>query len=167
MLLDPIQTEYFAQIVIKTNQPLYKALIDPRFYPKLHLNSIKSSENIKGITISGLLNTTNNQIEIWYDGKKISKFKIIDLNENRSLLQIYSSQLSTIKKAVEPGIYIAVQETGLVGSFEIMLKDFDVSQLWFRLIEYENEILLHKIRYEQTILKLRKKDTLEIRKISL
>lgn len=61
------------QLATRMKVPLIKALLDPFFYYNLKIHSIPSVEHLPGSKISGLLNSSKNQIEILVDGKKIKK----------------------------------------------------------------------------------------------
>ena len=50
-----------------------EALLSPFFYYNLRLTSIPSLEYLPGKKISGLIDNPSNQIEIWFDGIRISK----------------------------------------------------------------------------------------------
>ena len=72
----------------KMKLPLSKALLDPFFYYYLLIPTISSKEHLLGIKWSGLLNSPRNQIEIWYDSKKIRKLHIDDINQDLLLFPI-------------------------------------------------------------------------------
>jgi hypothetical protein len=59
--------EYYGNIASGMNQPLYQALLDPFFYPKLRLEHTTSFLDLKGDIISGITEKTTNQIEIWFN----------------------------------------------------------------------------------------------------
>ena len=63
--LTPIEMEYYGSIAAGMNQPLYKALIDPFFYPKLKLENTQSCFDLNGEVISGATTKDANQVEIW------------------------------------------------------------------------------------------------------
>ena len=164
--LEPIQKEYIEQIAKRTNQTLHNALIDPFFYPKLLLSNVQSHYDLKAITLFGLLDTNKNQIEIWYDGKKISKFKIGDLITEYSLFPTYNSIVTLGEEDKKPGIYIEEYCTGKIGSYEIEVLDFYFENLCFHLIKYDTFILLHQISFEDSILKIKNRETLINRQFS-
>jgi hypothetical protein len=157
---EPVQKEYFEQIAKRINQPLHQAIIDPFFYPKLLLSNVQSHCDLKASTLYGLRDTNKNQIEIWYDGKKISKFKIVDLIPEYTLFPTYNSVVTLGEEDKKPGIYIEEYYTGKIASYEIEVLDFNLENLCFHLAKYDNCILLQHISYKGSILKVKNRDTL-------
>lgn len=161
IILDPIQQEYFEQIAARTNTPLHEALVDPFFYHKLRLKSIQSVDDLKSIETSGLMNTKINQVEIWFDGEKIIKQKIDEINKETTIFPLLKSETETIFTSREPGLYVERKELGSIGSFEIMTEVFDYKKLSFILYKYNNELLLKKsIKYNNQQLKFQKRETM-------
>jgi hypothetical protein len=72
----------------KMKLPLEKALLDPFFYYYLKIPAIASTEYLPGTKWSGLLDSPKNQIEIWYDGKKIRKLHIADIDQDCLITKI-------------------------------------------------------------------------------
>ncbi|WP_366186476.1 hypothetical protein [Flavobacterium ovatum] len=158
--LESIQKEYFEQIAKRTNQTLHQAIIDPFFYPKLLLSNIQSHYDLKATTLFGLKDTNKNQIEIWYDGKKISKFKMADLSPEYSIFPTYNSKVTLGEEEQKIGIYIEEFETGKIGSYEIEITDLNLENICFHLFKYDTFLLLHQISYKDSILKIKNRDTL-------
>jgi hypothetical protein len=158
--LEPIQKEYFEQIAKRKHQPLHQAIIDPFFYPKLLLSNIQSNYDLQATTLYGLRDTNKNQIEIWYDGKKIRKFKVADLISDYTLFPTYQCMVTLSEQdEKKPGIYVEEHFTGKIGSCEIEIIDPNLEEICFHLIKYDTFILLHQIRYKNSILKIKNKET--------
>jgi hypothetical protein len=77
------------KVANKMNLSLTEALLDPFFYYNLKKQAIPSLEHLPGIKMTGLLNTTKNQIEILLNGKKIRKLIINDLIDPFILFPLY------------------------------------------------------------------------------
>ncbi len=158
--LNPIEQEYYELIATRIKQPLHQAVLDPFFYYHLKLNSVDSLEKLPCEMVSGLMNTPKNQIEIWLDGKKILKIKLDELNQEKYLIPLYSTNKSIIGSTHEPGIYIEQKEIGFIGSYEFQTANFNIEDLQFELLELNNQLLLQNISYTNCKTIFKKKDTL-------
>lgn len=138
--LTPIENEYYGNIAQATKQPLHQALIDPFFYPKLRLENTQSFFDLRGDVLSGLTENSHNQIEIWYAGKR-EKIWVTNL-KNSTIFPIYDIHFETKPKELSSGIYIETTEFGLIGSYEIMIPEFDTKNLGFSFLNYGNDLLL-------------------------
>ena len=139
---------------------LTEALLSPFFYYNLKLQNIPSLEYLPGKKITGLLSSPSNQIEIWYDGKRIKRLNISDFNQADMLFPLYNVEKIEIENNYKPGIYIEQKAFGLIGSYETLINSFDLDNLKFRLLYLRGKNLLQKISNEGTELKLKKKDAL-------
>jgi hypothetical protein len=148
------------EIANKMKLTITEALLSPFFYYNLKLPNISSLEYLPGKVISGLLNTPSNQIEIWYDGKRMKRLHISDFNQADMLFPLYNVEKIKIENNYKPGIYIEQKAFGLIGSYEALINSFDLDNLKFRLLYLRGINLLQKISYEGTELKLKKKDAL-------
>lgn len=160
VVLNAMEQEYYELIATRIKQPLHLAILDPFFYYHLKLNSVDSLENLPCETISGLMNTPKNQIEIWLDGKKIIKLKLDELNQDQYLIPLYNTKAAMVNKSDKQGIFIEQKEIGYIGSYEFKTEKFDIADLQFDLIELNNELLLNKIIYLNSKTIFKKKDTL-------
>jgi hypothetical protein len=142
--------------------PLEKALLDPFFYYYLKLPAIASTEHLPGKKWSGLLDSTKNQIEIWYNAKKIKKLQIADIDQDLLLFPIYNKNKIEINKEYSPGIYVEQQAIGFVGSYELNTESFNLEDLQFNLLQFNDKLLLQPPTYSNQKLKFRKKETLLI-----
>jgi hypothetical protein len=144
----------------KMKLPLEKALLDPFFYYYLKIPTIASTEHLPGIKWSGLLDSPKNQIEIWYDGRKIRKLHITDIDQDLLLFPIYNKNKIEIIKEYSPGIYVEQQVIGFVGSYELYVESFDLQDLQFNLLQFNDKLLLQQSTYSNQKLLFKKKESL-------
>jgi hypothetical protein len=142
--------------------PLAKALLDPFFYYYLKIPAIASTENLPGTKWSGLLNSPRNQIEIWYDSKKIRKLHIADINQDLLLFPIYNKNKIESIEEYTPGIYVEQQTIGFVASYELNIESFSLDDLQFNLLQFNDKLLLQKPSYLNKKVFIRRKQTLLI-----
>ena len=141
---------------------LAQALLDPFFYYYLKRASIPSVEHLPGKKVSGLLNTSKNQIEILLNGKKIRKLQIDELDQDLLLFPIYNKNKIEINKEYSPGIYVEQHAIGFVGSYELNIESFNLENLHFHLLQFNDKLLLQPPTYSNQNLRFRKKETLLI-----
>ena len=144
----------------KMKLSIEEALLSPFFYYNLKLTSISSLEYLPGKKITGLLDTPLNQIEIWLEGVRIRKLKLSDFQQDDLLFPIYNVQKIQIDNNYKQAIYVEQKASGLIGSYEVLINNFELENLNFRLLEIGDKLLLQKITYEDKELKLKKKETL-------
>jgi hypothetical protein len=150
------------KVAARMKLPLEKALLDPFFYYYLKIPAIASTEHLPGTKWSGLLDSPKNQIEIWYNAKKIKKLYIADIDQNLLLFPIYNKNKIEINKEYSPGIYAEQQAIGFVGSYELNIESFNLEDLQFHLLQFNDKLLLQHTTYSNQKLKFRKKETLLI-----
>jgi hypothetical protein len=148
------------KVAARMKLPLAKALLDPFFYYYLKIPTIASTEHLPGIKWSGLMNSPKNQIEIWYEGKKIKKLYIADIHQDLLLFPLYNKSKIEIREEYSPGIYIEQQVIGFVGSYELNIESFDLEELQFNLLQFNDKLLLQHPTYSNQKLRFRKKETL-------
>lgn len=158
--LNPIELEYFSQIALRLKLPLYKALLDPFFYHYLKLNSIPSMDKLPSKHLGGLIGKSNHQIEVWFNGKKLQKVSISELDPNQYLFPLYNVKKTIIKEPHHDGIYIEQKEMGFIGSFETSVIDFSMDDLNFSLLEINNHLLLDNITHQKNKMVFKRKETL-------
>lgn len=158
--LNPIEQEYFSQIASRIKQPLHQALLDPFFYYYLRLNSIPSLDKLPSKNLGGLIGKSNHQIEVWFNGKKIQKISIPELDPNQYLFPLYNVKRTSITDTHHEGIYIEQKEMGFIGSFETSVIDFSMDDLNFSLLEINNHLLLDNITHQNTKMVFKRKETL-------
>lgn len=144
----------------RIKQPLVDVIIDPFFYHYLKSKTIQSVEDLQGKSTERLINSTKNQIEIWYKNKKVQKLKINDLNQDLLLFPLYNTTVDNDNASLENGIYIEQREIGLMGSFEINTDDFNIDNLEFQLVKTNENMFLANMLYKNQGLICKKKDTL-------
>lgn len=144
----------------KTRQPITVVIIDPFFYHSLQNKTIQSFEDLDGNTTEGLINSSKNQVEIWYKNKKIKKLKIDNLNEKLLLFPLYNATIQKVSFHLEKGFYVEQTEIGLIASFEIRTNEFNIDDLKFQLLQINELTLLEKVIYKDQVLINNKKDTL-------
>lgn len=148
------------KVAAKMKLPLAKALLDPFFFYYLKIPTIPSTEHLPGTKWSGLLDSPKNQIEIWYDGKKIKKLHIADINQDLLLFPLYNKNKTKIKEEYNSGIYVEQQAIGFVGSYELNVEAFNLEDLHFHLLQFNDKLLLKQPTYSNQKLRFRKKETL-------
>ena len=163
IIVEKEQESHWNKIAARLHKPLQEALTDPFFYHYLNNKKVKSIEDITEVKTEGLINNSKNQIEIWYQGKKVQKLKIDELDSSLLLFPLYTVSRTKIVDDLQSGIYVEQKEVGLYGSFEISeITDFNIGSLEFKLLEYKEKLLLVQLEYEKQILKLKKRDTVVI-----
>lgn len=149
-------------VAARMKLPLSKALLDPFFYYYLKIPAIASTEHLPGTKWSGLLNSPKNQIEIWYDGKKIRKLHIADIDQDLLLFPTYNKTKMEIEEEYNPGIYVEQQAIGFVGGYELKIESFNLEDLQFNLLQFNDKLLIQPPTYSNQKLHFRKKETLLI-----
>jgi hypothetical protein len=138
-----------------------QALLDPFFYHRLNNNRIKSVEGLKPqVLYSGLLNTSKNQIEIWFGGRKVLKVKMHDLLDEMVLFPLYNIIMRTNRHTEMKGIFIEQREIGLIAKYELYKADFKIEALQFEIANSDDQQLLTGLVYEDVRLTANKKETL-------
>lgn len=160
VVLNSIEKEYFNNIAYRIDKPLYKALLDPFFYFHLKLNSISSLDKLPCTKVSGLLNSSTNQIEIWLDGIKIRKLKFEELYQEQYLFPLFKTKKTKLENQIKPGIYIEEKEIGFIGSYEFLIKNFVIDDLEFGITELNDRLLLIGVTYSNYNSVFKKKETL-------
>jgi hypothetical protein len=150
------------KVAARMEVPLAKALLDPFFYYYLKIPAIASTEHLPGTKWSGLLETPKNQIEIWYDGRKIRKLHIGDIDQDLLLFPLYNKSKIEIKEEYSPGIYVEQLAIGFVGSYALNIESFNLEDLQFNLLQFNDKLLLQQPTYSSQNLHFRKKETLII-----
>jgi hypothetical protein len=150
------------KVAARMKLPLEKALLDPFFYYYLRIPDIASTEYLPGTKWSGLLNSPKNHIEIWYDGIKIRKLHIADIEQDLLLFPIYNKNKIEIIEEYSPGIYVEQQVIGFVASYELNIESFNLDELQFNLLQFNEKLLLQPPTYSSQNLRFRKKETLLI-----
>ena len=148
------------KVAAKMKISLTQALLNPFFYYYLKIPTIPSVENLPGKKWSGLLKTPKNQIEILLNGKKISKLRIEDLNQEQLLFPLYNIHKTEILEKHSSGIYVEQKAIGFIASYEIKVEHFTIDDLQFHLLQFNDKQLLQKPSYQNKKVLFRKKETL-------
>ena len=82
-----------------------------------------------------MLNNKNNQIDIWFDGKKIVKQKIEDILPENTFFPLFKSETKNIVHDSSSGIFVECKEVGNIGTYEVLIEDFDYEMLSFQLLK--------------------------------
>ncbi|MGL2999403.1 hypothetical protein [Flavobacterium sp. RSSB_23] len=155
--------EMYNSICSKIGKPIHEAIIDPFFYHRLGNENISNFEDLNGNVIDGLLNSSANQIEVWFKNKKVKKLKFKELNSEYLLFPLFNSELISISSDLENGIYVEQKEFGFLGSFVLNIEDeFNIENLFFKLIHYESKQILIQILYDSVIMPFKKKEPIII-----
>ena len=142
------ELELYNSICFSMKIPIHKAILDPFFYHFLGNNSISNYEDLKGMTLKGLLNSPKNQIEIWFKNKKVQKLTMSTFNNEYLLFPLYKSETIEITSKLEEGIYVEQKEFGFISSYEFILDDdFNIDNLMFDLINFDNKQILNRFTY--------------------
>jgi len=142
------ELELYNTICCKLNKPIHKAILDPFFYHFLGNNSILNFEDLKGVTLKGLLNSPKNQIEIWFKNKKVQKLTMSTFNNEYLLFPLYKSKSIEITPKLEDGIYVEQKEFGFISSYEFIIEEeFTIDNLCFHLINFDSKQILNKFTY--------------------
>lgn len=160
VLLSEEEIFFYTKIADKMDQPLKQALVDPFFYHLLKNPQINSLEDLNCEHWEGLINNPKNQIEIWFQNKKVQKFKIDALLEELLLFPLFQTSKTPSIDVAKSGIYIEQKEVGLINSFEVMLEKFNLDQLLFEISNFQNINHLSGLKYDGLSLSKKKKDTL-------
>lgn len=142
------ELELYNVICHKLNVPINKAILDPFFYHFLGNSSVLNYEDLKGMTLKGLLNSPKNQIEIWFKNKKVQKLTMSTFNNEYLLFPLYKSETIEMISKLKEGIYVEQKEFGFISSYEFILDDeFNIENLCFHLINFDNKQILNKFTY--------------------
>ena len=146
----------------KQNRTLIDALLDPFFYYKLKNNKYKSLEELPCEQFSGILNENKNQIEFWFNRKKVFKTNTVELLNEALLFPLFNvipqQELFTTKQ----GIYIVNKEMGNLGVYELEVntENLLLDDFTFETQQYQNSNTISKITYKKQSFTFVKKDTL-------
>lgn len=148
---------------IEMEEPWPIAILSVDFFDTKEFQNITNYNDIGYLYASGLLNAHKSQIEIWYKGKRITKLKMSDLNNDHLLFPLYERNTNLFNYTeLGAGIYVEECEIGLVGCCEIEVIDFKLYKLLFNCIIVQNghEIfeILDTISYERKVLNINRKN---------
>jgi hypothetical protein len=160
LLLNEEEIEQFTKVANKLELPLYQAFADPFFYHLLKNPKLSCIDDLNCEHWEGLINNSKNQIEIWFQNKKIQKCKINDLLEELLLFPLYQTSKISPIDVCKSGIYIEQKEVGLINSFELMLDNFEIDKLLFEISNFQGINHLNGLKYNGQSIPKKRKDTL-------
>ncbi len=130
----------------RSTNELEKLLLDLSFYEELNVPGIRSIADLPGTSIKGLENTIKNQIEIWLNGKRIIKIKLTDLFDQNTLFKLYQTEKTIVDfQDMTYGIYVFDNEIGLTACYQYTTENFEIDQLTFRLLKFQNDDVTKEI----------------------
>lgn len=142
---------------------IYKGyqLEDILYHPEVELFERKLELKHKG-----LLNSYKNQIEIWFNGKKIQKFQLNDLDNQFIVFPLYHIAQSELDLgSLSAGVYVTEKEIGLINSFELLIESFEIEKLVFHNTQINTAIPFtscHGLAYNDQLIFTHKTDTVVI-----
>lgn len=156
--------EHWLAIATKRNRPLTDLLLDPFFYYGLKDKKIKELSDIDATLISGMLNTSKSQIEVWFKRRKVLKLQSNDLFNDLVLFPLFKieQQVSLHSQPLENGLYVIQKTIGLLSSeqLEVVGQSLNIDDFTFAMSNYETEQFLIGITYQNQDLKFIKSDTM-------
>jgi hypothetical protein len=158
ILLTPNEFIYFEQVAARINKPLHEALLDPFFYPKLHLEKIQTLDQLPGELYCGLSNHPKSQLDFWWNQRKAGALFLKEILSTIYLFPLYNVMQHSIPTPLVPGIYIEQKELGFIGSYLIQTPRFDLENCQFNIQNYQDLQLLKSVTYEGISAKFQKKE---------
>ena len=151
--------------------PLHEALLDFDFFRVLNATKIQCLHDLLSVRFCGLIHNSKNQVEVTYGRKRIAKFNMNELIRPTTLFALYNTQLGFINlNDIGAGIYVEEREIGLIGTYEVIVEDFQIDLLKFCLVKtnYSSEDfeLLSTVKYENIELPNLKSDSLLSRQVA-
>ena len=160
--LDPEKHEHWTAVAAKRNRPLTDLLLDPFFYYGLKDKKIKELSDIDATLISGMLNTSKSQIEIWFKRRKVLKIQSHELFNDMVLFSLFKveNKVSLFSHDLENGIYVIQKTIGLIRSEQLEVDDetLNIDDFIFTMAHYETEQFLSEITYQNSSLNYIKSD---------
>lgn len=153
--------EEWSTIAKSQNKQMTELIVDPFFYYKLKNKQFQSINDIPKEIIYGLPITPKNSLEIWYNRFKVHKCISTELKNELVLFPIYATNNSIVKLEKDE-IYIIEKEIGTIATFECYTtkKHLKLDDLTFELNTVKEHIILNNIKYLNTTITLKKKDTI-------
>jgi hypothetical protein len=161
-LLLPAEIKYeWESIALKQNTTLIDALLDPFFYYKLKNKKYNSLEDLPCQQFSCLLHENKNQIEFWFNRKKVFKTNTFELFNEALLFPIFNLQHLQKPFTNKQGIYIVNKEIGNLGVYELEVNTHNLTldNFIFETELYQNIKTISRITYLNQSFSFIKKDT--------
>lgn len=162
--LDVETYHHWTAIAAKRNRPLTDLLLDPFFYYSLKDKHIKELSDIDATLMSGMLNTSKSQVEIWFRRRKVLKIQGNELFNDMVLFPLFHLEQneSFLSKELENGIYVVQKTIGLLRSeqLEVTNRQLNIDDFNFRISKYNSEQFLMDVKYQGQNLNFVKSDTI-------
>jgi hypothetical protein len=161
--LDSETYQHWSEIASRKNKLLPDLLLDPFFY--YHLRDIRFTElsDIDSKLISGMMNTTKSQIEIWHERRKVLKIKAHELFNTNVLFPLFKLEESQsfVSKELEKGIYVIQKTIGLIRQEELLISNaaLNIDDFSFTTSDFQSIKFLTDIEYQSQNLTIVKSET--------
>lgn len=151
----PLSKFLFHANALKRN--LNELLLELSFYEVLNIPEIKSIEDLPGIGIKGLKNTSRSQLEIWINDKKKLKIYLSALLSQNTIFELYRTEVIELNfEELSEGLYLFEYEIGLISSYYFISPRFTIDQLKFVFLRFRKQgstiEILSKIIFNNKIL---------------
>lgn len=161
--LDADTYDHWTVIAARRNCSLTDLLLDPFFYHGLKDKRIKQLSDIDADLISGLLNSSKGQVEIWFNRHKVLKFQSNELFNDMVLFPLFRKEkgLGFLSKELQKGIYVVQKTIGLLSSkqLEVTRQQLNINDFTFILGKFDTNSFLSEIKYHNQNLNFMKSDT--------
>ncbi|ESU27650.1 hypothetical protein FSS13T_01190 [Flavobacterium saliperosum S13] len=137
-------------------------IIDPFFFYDLKHPLYSSLEVIPSQSISGMLDNPKNQLEIWFDRKKVMKWHAADLFSDMLLFPLFQIRKEILEEEFQSGIIIQQRERGQLATLELNVEEgkLNLDAMQFTIKNGLGNNFLTDISYKNKTLKFLKKETL-------
>lgn len=137
-------------------------IIDPFFFYGLKHPLYTSLDDIPFQSISGMLDSPKNQLEIWFDRKKVMKWYASELFNEMVLFPLFQIRKEILADEFQSGIIIQQRERGLLATLELYVeeKSLNLDDILFTIKSGLGFNFLTDITHKGSAFKFIKKDTL-------
>lgn len=159
----PIETiTDWKEFAARKQSSLSEKLLDPFFFYDLKHPIYSSLEAVPAQSISGMLDNPKNQLEIWFDRKKVMKWNASDLFNEMLLFPLFQIQKTVLEEEFQSGIIIQQRERGQLAMLELNIEKerLNIDDMLFTIKSGLGFNFLTDITYRCTALKFIKKETL-------
>ncbi|MEO8773602.1 MAG: hypothetical protein ABI263_00715 [Gelidibacter sp.] len=161
--LDPETHERWLSIAARRNRPLTDLILDPFFYYHLKDKNIKELSDIDATVNEGMLNTPKSQVEIWFNRRKVLRFKSNELFNEMVMFPLFhiEKEVGIDALKLQNGIYVVQKTIGLLSSeqLETTNEQLHIDDFTFTLAEFDAHQFLTEIKYHNQNLNFIKSDT--------
>lgn len=148
----------------RKQRDLNEQIMDPFFFYNLKHPLYSSLETIPSKSISGMLDNPKNQLEIWFDRKKVLKWNASDLFNEMVLFPLFQIHKEALEEQFKSGIIIQQRERGQLATLELYIEEerLNLDDMLFTIKSGLGFSFLTDITYKKTALTFIKKETLII-----